>query len=36
MFGVVVAALALVGIVASLVPAWRVTRVDPVVALNVE
>jgi predicted permease len=35
-FGVVVATLALVGIAASLVPAWRVTRVDPVTALNVE
>jgi putative ABC transport system permease protein len=35
-FGVVVAALALVGIAASLVPAWRVTRVDPVVALTAE
>ena len=35
-FALVVATLALVGVVASLVPAWRVTRVDPVVALNVE
>jgi putative ABC transport system permease protein len=35
-FGAVVATLALVGIAASLVPAFRVTRVDPVVALNVE
>ena len=35
-FGAVVATLALVGIAASLVPAWRVTWVDPVTALNVE
>jgi len=35
-FGAVVTALALVGIVASYVPARRVTRVNPVTALNAE
>jgi predicted permease len=35
-FGMVIATLVLVGVLASLVPAWRVTRVDPVEALNVE
>jgi putative ABC transport system permease protein len=35
-FAAVVTALALVGLAASLVPARRVTRVDPVIALNAE
>jgi ABC-type antimicrobial peptide transport system permease subunit len=35
-FGTVVAVLALTGLLASLVPARRVTRVDPVAALTAE
>ena len=35
-FGVVAAALALIGLAASFIPARRVTRVDPVIALNAE
>jgi len=35
-FGAVVATLALIGLAASFIPARRVTRVDPVIALNAE
>jgi putative ABC transport system permease protein len=35
-FGVVALSLALVGVSASLIPARRVTRVDPVIALTAE
>jgi ABC-type lipoprotein release transport system permease subunit len=35
-FGAVVATLATAGLVASFLPARRVTRIDPVVALAVE
>jgi ABC-type antimicrobial peptide transport system permease subunit len=35
-FGAVVATLALIGLAASIIPARRVTRVDPVIALGAE
>jgi ABC-type antimicrobial peptide transport system permease subunit len=35
-FGAVVAVLALIGLAASFIPARRVTRVDPVIALRHE
>jgi ABC-type antimicrobial peptide transport system permease subunit len=35
-FGAVVATLALIGLAASFIPARRVTRVDPVIALGAE
>jgi predicted permease len=35
-FGIVIATLAMVAVVASVVPAWRTTRIDPTTALRAE